>query len=283
MSELVLDGATLHYETIGNGPVLIFVPGANGTGDIFRGVAENLKDRYQVVMYDRRNFGQSKLTAPLPDEIKNVHSTYRLKTDASDLAALAKTVSDDPVSILGSSSGSIVVMETLQDYPDIFNKVMLHETPLNTFLPNSEQLQADNQTVVTVAEKDGMMAAMQAFGKFMRIGAADAKAMSKPATKMADLSNAATSAADAKTRSQAFWFENEIRQYTSRKIDFAVLVAHKDQLVLFVGDASNGSFPVEATTDIATKLNVPLTHIPGGHLGYAQDPKGFAAVLATRL
>ncbi|ANK61438.1 alpha/beta hydrolase [Loigolactobacillus backii] len=279
MSELTLDGATLHYETVGAGPVLIFVPGANGTGDIFRQAAENLKDDYKVVMYDRRNFGKSKLTKPLPDGIEQPHDSYRIKTDASDLAALAKEVSNEPVSILGSSSGSIVVMETLQDYPEIFKRALIHESPINVFLPDSEQQQANNQTVVDIAQKDGMMAAMKAFGKFMRIGAVDAQMMSKPATNVSDIKDAAKTATDAKTRSQAFWFENEIRQYTSRQIDFSVLEQHRDKLVLLVGTGSTGSFPAEVTTDISSKLNVPITAVPAGHLGYAQEPEGFAKVL----
>ncbi|AVL00746.1 alpha/beta fold hydrolase [Pediococcus inopinatus] len=279
MSELKLDGATLHYETVGEGPVLIFVPGANGTGDIFSHAAEYLKDSYKVVMYDRRNYGKSELTKPLPDGISDPHDTYRIKTDASDLAALAKEVSDGPVSILGSSSGSIVVMETLQDYPEIFKKALIHESPINVFLSDSEQQQANNQTVVDIAQKDGMMAAMKEFGKFMRIGAIDAKMMSKPATNIGDIKNAAKNADDPKTRSQAFWFENEIRQYTSRKIDFSIFEKNRDKLVFFAGTGSNNSFPVEITTDIATKVNVPVTQIPGGHLGYAQLPEGFAEVL----
>ncbi|AMV60396.1 abhydrolase, alpha/beta hydrolase fold [Pediococcus damnosus] len=279
MSELKLDGATLHYETVGEGPVLIFVPGANGTGNIFSHAADYLKDSYKVVMYDRRNYGESELTKPLPDGISDPHDTYRIKTDASDLAALAKAVSDEPVSILGSSSGSIVVMETLQDYPEIFKKVLIHESPINVFRSDAKQQQDNNQTVVDVAQTEGMMPAMQKFGEFMRIGAIDAKMMSKPATNVSNINDAAVNATNAKTRGQAFWFVNEIRQYTSRKIDFSIFEKNRDKLVLLVGTDSHNSFPVEVTKDISTKVNVPVAQIPGGHLGYAQLPEGFAKVL----
>lgn len=35
MSVLNIEGAKLSYQKVGQGPILIFIPGANGTGDIF--------------------------------------------------------------------------------------------------------------------------------------------------------------------------------------------------------------------------------------------------------
>lgn len=49
MNRLKLKGATLNYYKVGQGPILILVPGANGTGDIFLPLAEHLKDNFTVV------------------------------------------------------------------------------------------------------------------------------------------------------------------------------------------------------------------------------------------
>ncbi|WP_369431840.1 alpha/beta fold hydrolase, partial [Staphylococcus haemolyticus] len=49
METLELQGAKLHYHKVGNGPVIIFIPGANGTGDIFMPLAQQLKDKFTVV------------------------------------------------------------------------------------------------------------------------------------------------------------------------------------------------------------------------------------------
>ncbi len=43
MSVLNIEGAKLSYQKVGQGPILIFIPGANGTGDIFLPLAEQLK------------------------------------------------------------------------------------------------------------------------------------------------------------------------------------------------------------------------------------------------
>lgn len=64
METLELQGAKLRYHQVGQGPVLIFIPGANGTGDIFLPLAEQLKDHFTVVAVDRRDYGESELTEP---------------------------------------------------------------------------------------------------------------------------------------------------------------------------------------------------------------------------
>ena len=148
MSILKTTGANISYTAIGNGPILILIPGANGTGDIFTGAAQFLQRHFTVVTYDRRGYGNSELTSPTPDTIKNTTDTYRLKTDAADVHTLAQILSpDQKVYLMGSSSGSIVAMETLQDFPEIVEKIAFHEPPINSFLPTAAADQASNNQI----------------------------------------------------------------------------------------------------------------------------------------
>jgi len=59
MSTLKVPGAQLYYEVIGDGPLLIMIPGAAGTGEVFGSLVEPLAERYQVITYDRRGFSRS--------------------------------------------------------------------------------------------------------------------------------------------------------------------------------------------------------------------------------
>ncbi len=70
METLELQGAKLRYHQVKQGPVLIFIPGANGTGR-YPALAEQLKDHFTVVAVDRRDYGESELTEPLPDSASN--------------------------------------------------------------------------------------------------------------------------------------------------------------------------------------------------------------------
>ena len=79
METIQLTDANVRYHKLGKGPVLILIPGANGTGDIFMPLAKQIADHFTVIAIDRRGFGQSELTAPLPEEAADPHSQYRVK------------------------------------------------------------------------------------------------------------------------------------------------------------------------------------------------------------
>ncbi|MFC4772781.1 hypothetical protein [Enterococcus hermanniensis] len=76
-----------------------------------------------------------------------------------------------------------------------------------------------------------------------------------------------------------FWINYEIRQYTSREIDLATFKNNHDKVVLLNGTDSGNSFPCSVMNQLSVAIDVPITMIPGGHLGYAQKPEGFAEVI----
>ncbi|MFD9628340.1 alpha/beta fold hydrolase [Peribacillus muralis] len=275
MTIIELEGANLHYHQIGQGPVLIFIPGANGTGDIFLPLAQHLKDNYTVVAVDRRGYGQSDLTQTLPESIANAHDEYRVKRDAADIATLAKHISDEPVYILGSSSGSIVAMHVLKEHPEIVKKIAFHEPPINTFLPDSQKWQKKNEEIVQTAINENMSEAMRIFGEALRVAPIDAESMSKP-------TSSSDSAEDKKRFKEMLnWFKYEIRQYTSSDIAMEDFKPYLNRITLLNGTDSKGSFPQDVNQYISEQLILPVIDIPGGHLGYIQKPEGFAETLLS--
>lgn len=273
METLKLQGAKLRYHKVGNGPLLILIPGANGTGDIFMPLAQQLKDTFTIVAVDRRGYGESELTEPLPDEAINPNSRYRIKRDAQDIAELAKSLSNEPVYILGSSSGSIVAMHVLKDYPDIVKRIAFHEPPINTFLPDAKYWQDKNAEIIDVAINEGMPQAMKLFGETLHISQLDAEYMSKPAQSSDD-------AESKKVFEQMMnWFKYEIRQYTESDISIEDFSKHKELITLLNGTDSKGSFPQDVNFYISKHTGIDIIDIPGGHLGYAQKTEGFANVL----
>lgn len=273
METLELKGAKLRYHKVGNGPVLICIPGANGTGDIYMPLAQQLKDKFTVVAVDRRGYGQSELTEPLPDEVSNPDSRYRVKRDAQDIAELAKHLSDEPVYVLGSSSGAIVAMHVLKEHADIVKRIAFHEPPINTFLPNAKYWQDKNAEIIDIAVNEGMPQAMKLFGETLNTSQLDQQYMSKPAQAEDD--------AESKKRFEEMlgWFKYEIRQYTESDISIEDLNQHKDIITLLNGTASRDSFPQEVNFYISEQTGIEIVDIPGGHLGYVQEPEGFAKVL----
>ncbi|MDU9418898.1 alpha/beta hydrolase [Staphylococcus lloydii] len=272
MYTLDLPGANLRYHKVGKGPVLILIPGANGTGDIFLPLAERLKEHFTIVAIDRRDYGKSELTKPLPEVASNPDSDYRVKRDAQDVATLAQQLSAEPVYVLGSSSGAIVAMHVLKEHPDVVKEIAFHEPPINTFLPDSTYWKEKNDEIVNMALTEGLQKAMQYFGKTLNIAPLDAKSMSQPVSENDENQKV-------QYERMMFWVEYEIRQYTHSDIKLSDLSQYKDKTVLFNGTDSKGSFPQDVNFYINEETGIRLLDIPGGHLGYVQKPDGFAEVL----
>ena len=53
MTYLEAPGASLYYETVGDGPMLLCISGADGSCEIWRAFAECLKEHFKVVLWDR--------------------------------------------------------------------------------------------------------------------------------------------------------------------------------------------------------------------------------------
>ena len=50
MTYLEVPGASLYYESVGQGPMLLCISGAHGSCEIWRGFGKCLKDHFTVVM-----------------------------------------------------------------------------------------------------------------------------------------------------------------------------------------------------------------------------------------
>lgn len=51
---LEVPGASLYYERVGQGPMLLCISGADGSCEIWRGFAQALKTHFTVVAWDRK-------------------------------------------------------------------------------------------------------------------------------------------------------------------------------------------------------------------------------------
>lgn len=264
MPSLSVPGASLHYETFGSeGPLLLLIPGANGTGDIFHALARHLAARFTVVCYSRRGYSQSHLVGKQDFERK-------LQTDADDAAKLIEHLSKDGRAVVfGSSSGAIVALELLVRHPGCISTLVAHEPPSFSVLPEDPRAQATGliNGVYETYRAHGPETAMELFASALSEG---------PEGEM--MRGAMDGRRDDVRANCLFWFEFELRQYTRAAVDIEALAGVKERLVLVAGEESlgPGAGPVEG---IARGVGKDVKRVAGGHLGYVTAPEAFAGGL----
>ena len=266
MSTLKVPGAQLSYEVSGSGPLLILIPGASGVGEVFRQVARDLSARYQVVTYDRRGFSQSRLDGPQDYD-------HRLATDADDVRHLIEHLTDQPATVFGNSSGASVALEVLTQYPERVQTVVAHEPPVVSLLPDAAKWLAFFDGIYDTYREDGVPKAMHQFASSV-VGSVDHQVIERSMTKQANEYTMANA---------AYWMEHELRQYPRIELDFAVLAAHAERIVLAGGRDAQDKVPYQSNKVLARQLGREIVDFPGGHLGFLSHPALFAKELMNAL
>jgi acetyltransferase/esterase len=259
MSILEVPGARLYYETHGSGPLLLMVPGANGTGDIFKPVTEHLAAHYTVVTYDRRGFSRSQLDRPQGDD-------HRLATDADDVRRLIEHVSDEPATVFGSSSGGVVVLEVLTRRPSVIRTLVPFEPAAVRQLPDGEKWLDFFFEIYDLSRQSGMQPALKKFRE-QAFAESDRQVMARAI----DSKNGEYMLANA-----TYWFEHELRHYPAVDLDLDALKAHADRIVPMAGQESRGHPCYEVSVELGKKLGRDVIELPGGHIGYVAHPAEFA-------
>jgi acetyltransferase/esterase len=260
VSALDVAGARLYYETRGDGPLLIMIPGASGVSDSFRMVAAHLAERYTVVLYDRRGFSRSRLDGPQD-------YAHRLPTDAHDVRRLIEHVTDEPATVFGASSGALVALEVLIRHPAVVNTLVAFEPPAVLQL-------SDGQAWVTFFH--------EIYDLYRRAGIEPAMAKFRQHT-FPEIDRTVMARAPRNDANASYWFEHELRQYPPVELDLDALARHADRIMLAVGREARGYPAHEATVALGRRLGRDVVELPGGHVGCIAQPAQFAVALIRAL
>ena len=266
MSTLDVPGARLYYETHGSGPLLVMIPGASGTADGFRRVAEHLGAHYTVALYDRRGFSRSRLTGEQDYD-------RRLETDADDVRRLIDHLSDEPATVFGASSGAIIALTVLTRHPSVVHALVPFEPPAVRLLPDGQKWVDFFLGVYDLYRRSGVEPALtrfreEAFVESDRLAMANATDSNKSEQTLANA---------------VYWFEHELRQYPTVDLDLDTLTAHADRILPAAGRESHGYPCGEVNVELGKKLGRQVIELPGGHVGAMTQPAQFATELVQAL
>jgi pimeloyl-ACP methyl ester carboxylesterase len=265
MSVLDVPGARLYYETRGSGPALILVPGANGDARVFGKVAEHLAEHHTVITYDRRGFSRSILLGEQDYE-------RRLETDADDVRRLIEHVADGPATVFGTSSGGVIVLEVLARHPSVVATLASYEPAAMKQLDDAQHWLDFLFDLYDLYRRSGVEPALREFREMF--SEPDRPIMGRATDR--ELNDHAHANA-------TYWFERELRQYTTVDLDIGALAAHADRIVLVSGESSRGYPNYRVNQELGRKLGRDVVELPGGHTGFAAHPAEFAQRLLTAI
>lgn len=133
---VTVNGISLcYYRTGGGKPPIVMAHGMTDMGLCWTRVAEGLRHKYDVILYDARGHGQSATSAEGHDPLQR----------AEDLRALLETLGIRAALLLGHSMGAMSVGLLAARYPELVRAVVLEDPPLPQSLTEAltpEQLAA---------------------------------------------------------------------------------------------------------------------------------------------
>jgi clorobiocin biosynthesis protein CloN7 len=261
---LDVDGARLHYDVQGSGPVLMFVGHPMGAAG-FASIAPLLTDDYTVVTYDPRGFAPSTIDDPDQDGEPDLL--------AEDVSRVLEAVGSVPAHVFGSSGGAVTGLALVTRYPDHVQTLVAHEPPLALLLPEADEGRAGMHEIYDTYLESGIGAAWERFASFtgMAVGRRDD-----------DDPQPEPQPAEAVAMSERF-FGHGLLPIALYQPDLPALRAGPARLVVAGGTTSKGQFPQRTAVALAERLDTPLLSFPGGHTGFVSDPNEFATVLRRSL
>jgi pimeloyl-ACP methyl ester carboxylesterase len=141
------DGAELHWEQRGEGPLVVIANAYFNYPGYFAGLLDDLARDHRVVEYDLRGNGRSTRAGP-----------YDLETDAGDLAALVEAAGA-PAVVMSLGDGTMRAVTAAARHPDLISHVMVvGGTPIGPRrLAGTEGLMASQSVldgILRLAESD---------------------------------------------------------------------------------------------------------------------------------
>ncbi|MER5475807.1 alpha/beta hydrolase [Streptomyces sp. NPDC002734] len=160
---LSVPGATLHFRTEGDGPVLLLSQSGEGDADRTVDLVPHLADTFTVVTYDRRGLSRSTLDDP--------SRPVTMADHADDVARLLAEVGDGPALMAGFSMGGAIGLQTVVRHPGVVSTLIAHEPVMPNLLPEADRAEhvAELAAVQHAYTTGGLEAALPAIARHLGI------------------------------------------------------------------------------------------------------------------
>ncbi len=120
MPEAKLNGITINYKVVGQGPAVLLSHGYAATGRMWKPQEDALKPRYRLITWDMRGHGQTES----PDD----PAQYSEALTIADMLALMEMLETGPAVVGGLSMGGFMSLAFHLAHPELVRALVLCDT-----------------------------------------------------------------------------------------------------------------------------------------------------------
>lgn len=250
---LDVPGAALRFETSGDGPALLMIPGGPTDAHAFDGLAPLLAGT--VITYDPRGLGRSTCES----------GDITVAQQAQDALAVLDAVTREPADVFAHSGGALTALALIAKHPGRLRTAILLEPPLVELLPEADRMREETVEVLTAYREGGIAAAGAVFAK--QSGFDGPEGPPDPGF-LANLE---------------VFFGQMYGPIGDFHADLDAVRAAATRVEVGVGTTSKGDVAYRAAVALAAELGKEPVEFPGDHAGFGTDPQGSADVLRRLL
>ncbi|MGI5184196.1 alpha/beta fold hydrolase [Dactylosporangium sp. CA-152071] len=256
-----VDGARIHYDVTGRGPVLLVAQSGEGDADRTVDLVGHLAGQFTVVTYDRRGLSRSR-----PDDPA---APVSVRQHADDAAAVLRQVTDAPALMLGLSLGAAIGLHLIAAHPGTVGTLVAHEPIAPRFLTAAEQAtaRADLESVRRAHREQGWRAAAARVAAVLGID---------PHAQETEPGITQFPFTEARAANFEFFLANDLAAVLADGLELRD-VPKAAHVIPAVGRTSpRDGFDYLAAQALAVHLETPARSFAGGHNGNLTHPRAFA-------
>ncbi|AZN41699.1 alpha/beta hydrolase [Paenibacillus albus] len=268
------EGDDLFYKITGDGLPLIMIPGGGGDGDSFLPLADELAGKFKVITYDRRANARSTANQP---------GNFSITQHSRDVLAVLNAVGEESAYVLGNSSGGVIAMELVKNFPDAVRMAIIHEPPLANFADDPARWLKFFDDCYQVAVSKGSAKAATKFGMGVMGRKTIAPLLSDIRLKLYLLREPKQPGVAPMPQSLAddIFIKQELIQVTSYIPDLEALRTYKDKLIFAAGDwtVKHKVWFAEVAQKLAHETDSTFVTLPGAHVSFMDKARKWAEIL----
>ncbi|MFE6735786.1 alpha/beta fold hydrolase [Microbacterium sp. NPDC057650] len=270
------EGDDLFYKVTGDGAPILMIAGGGGDGDSFLPLADQLRDRFMVITYDRRSNARSTANDP---------SAFSVPQQARDAVAVLRAVGLESADILGSSSGAVIALELARAHPDSIRRAIFHEPPLTRWARDPEKWQAFFEDCYRVSQTKGASKAATKFGAGVlgRLTVAPLLADLTLKRYLRDEPKQADEIRIPARMTDSIFIDHELLPVTGYEPDVEALRRMSKNLTFTAGEwtVRKGIWLADVAQSLADETDSAFLTLPGSHVSYMDKAARWASVVAS--